>query len=76
MSERIDIDKIHRLARPIWKKFFRHTMTYDSYIEMILRYNIQPLHWMRRSPADRKIFMNAKNQVARMTLNSMQKLRD
>jgi hypothetical protein len=51
-------------------------MTYESYFEQVLRYNIRPLHSMRKSPADKKIFMNFKNQVARMTLNSMQKLRD
>ena len=58
------------MAKPIWKKCFRHMMSYDAYFEQILRYNIFP-YMIQKNRIDKKVFLNSKNKVVRMTMQAL-----
>jgi hypothetical protein len=70
--KKVDIEKLHRVLKPIWKQHFRHTMSYDAYFEQILRYNIFPLAMMK-TKRDRNLFMDYKNKTIRLTLQAIAK---
>jgi hypothetical protein len=66
----VDLDKIHKAAKPIWKKHFRFMMSYDAYFEQIMRYNIYP-YLIQKNRVDKKLFLNYKNKVVQMTLQAL-----
>jgi len=67
----INIDKIHKIAKPIWQKHFRHMMSYDAYFEQILRFNIFP--YMKFKGLDKRLFLQYKRKIIDMTMRTFGK---
>ena len=65
------MNKLHKQARPIWEKHFRHMMPYDNYFEQIIRYNIYP--YMLFKGVDKKVFLNHKNKLIDLTMSEIRK---